>query len=106
MVKSKKESAMNESQLKTYNQEKFRANKKWIIPLFLITIFVFAFYQLGKQTFNSGNSNVGQPNVGQSNVQELDKAFIGKPYAVNFTKALSSLLNPDGTTELTNYSFS
>jgi len=106
-VKSKKESAMNESHLKA-NQEKFRANKKWIIPLFLIImfLFVFAFYQLGKnQTFNSGNSNTGQPNFGQTNVQELDKAFIGKPYAINFTKALSSLLDPNGTAEITDYSF-
>lgn len=96
-----KKKSVTETQIKTHNQEKFRANKKWIIPLVFIVIFVliFVFYQIGKhQISNSENSN--------SNIYEFpEKLIIGKPYNINFTHDLIFLLDPNGTTEPSIYAF-
>jgi len=90
---------------KAYNKEKLQTHKKWIIPLVLIAIlvFVFIFYQIGKNQFsNSGDSN--------SVVYTFPEKFIiGVNYSYDFAPELILLLdsnktivssssNPSGTT--------
>ncbi|MFH0831708.1 MAG: hypothetical protein V1886_02470 [archaeon] len=78
---------------KEFNLEKFRARRKWMLPLFFIMalIFVFVFYQIGKNQFsNSGDSN--------SNVWTFPEKFIiGVNYSYDFAPGLILLLNPNST---------